>query len=89
MRAAVAEAREEFFKLLRSPGIDSKESIPPAYVACTSNRVAVPARRQAGNRFLGSVKALQIRAVLYFYIIVTKVRTLKTNPDFFVLWQCT
>jgi hypothetical protein len=23
-----------YFKLLRSPGIDSKESIPPAYVAC-------------------------------------------------------
>ncbi len=34
-------------KCLRSPGIDSKESIPPAYVAWragTSNRVVVPAR---------------------------------------------
>ncbi len=27
------EDRDEFFKLLRSPGIDSKESITPAYVA--------------------------------------------------------
>ncbi len=42
------------------------ESIPSAYVAWrvgTSNRVAVPAR-QAGNRFLGSLKGLQIRALL-------------------------
>jgi hypothetical protein len=42
--------------------MDSKESIPPAYVAWlagTSNKVFVPAR-QAGNRFLGSLKAFQI-----------------------------
>jgi hypothetical protein len=48
------------------PGIDSEDSIPPAYVAwraITTNRVVVPAR-QAGNRFLGSVKGLQIRALL-------------------------
>ncbi len=52
-------------KRLSSPGIDSKESIPPAYVAWlagTSNKVFVPAR-QAGNRFLGSLKAFQIRAL--------------------------
>ncbi len=49
---------------LRSPGIDSKESIPTAYVAWragASNRVVVPAR-QAENRFQGSLKGLQIRA---------------------------
>jgi len=49
-------------KRLRSPGIDPKESIPPAYVAWqagTSNRLVVPTR-QAGNRFLGSLKGLQI-----------------------------
>jgi hypothetical protein len=28
------ESRARIFKLLRSPGIDSKESIPPDYVAC-------------------------------------------------------
>ncbi len=42
----------------------AQESIPPAYVACrvgTSNRVVVPAR-QAGNRFLNSLKGLQIQA---------------------------
>jgi hypothetical protein len=46
------------------PGIDSEDSIPPAYVAWragTTNRVVVPAR-QDGNRFLGSLKGLQIRA---------------------------
>ena len=53
-------------KRLRSPGIDSKEPIPPAFVAWragTSDRVVVPAR-QAGNRFLGSLKGLKIRALL-------------------------
>ncbi len=57
--------RARICKRLRSPGIDSKESIPPAYVAWradTSNRVVVPAC-QAINRFLGSLKGLQIRAL--------------------------
>jgi hypothetical protein len=43
-------------KRLRRPEIDSKESIPPAYVAWqvgTSNMAVVPARK-AGNRFPGS-----------------------------------
>ncbi len=51
---------------LNSPGIDSEESIPPAYVAWrarTTNRVVVSVR-QAGNGFLGSLKCLQIRATL-------------------------
>ncbi len=42
----------------------AQESIPPAYGAWgagTSKRVVVPAR-QAENRFLGSLKGLQIRA---------------------------
>jgi hypothetical protein len=52
-------------KRLRSPGIESEEAIPPAYVAWrggTSNRVVITARK-AGNRFLGSLKGLQIRAL--------------------------
>ena len=56
--------RARIFKRLRSPGIDSKEWIPPVYVAWragTSNRVVVPARK-AGNRFLDSFEGLQIRA---------------------------
>jgi hypothetical protein len=51
-------------KSLRRPGIDSEDSIPPAYAtwrAGTTNSVVVPAR-QAGNRFLGSIIGLQIRA---------------------------
>jgi hypothetical protein len=54
-------ARARICKRLRSPGIDSKVLISPAYVAWragTSNRVVVPAR-QAGNRFLGSLKGRQ------------------------------
>jgi hypothetical protein len=50
----------------------SEVSIPPAYVALrlvrplgTTKRVSVPAR-QAGNPFLGSLKRLQIRALLLF-----------------------
>jgi hypothetical protein len=52
-------------KRLRRPGIESEDSISPAYVVWrvgTTNRVVVPAR-QAGNRFLGSLKSLQIRAL--------------------------
>ncbi len=51
-------------KRLKSPGIDSKESISPAlaWLADTSNRGVVPAR-QVGNQFLGSIKGLQIRAL--------------------------
>jgi hypothetical protein len=58
------KTRGRIWKRLRSPRINSKESIPPAYVALrsgTSNRVVVPAR-QGENRFLGSLKRLQIRA---------------------------
>ncbi len=53
----------EWYSGRKWPGIDSEESIPPAFVlwrARTTNRVVVPAR-QAGNRFLGSLKGLQIR----------------------------
>jgi hypothetical protein len=56
--------RARICKRLWSPGIDSEESISPAYVACragSTNRVVVPAR-QAENRFLGSMKGLQIPA---------------------------
>ncbi len=52
-------------KRLRSPESDSKEFIPPAYVAwlaSTSKRVVVPAR-QAGNRFLGFLQGVQIRVL--------------------------
>jgi hypothetical protein len=43
----------------------AQESILPAYVAWwagTTNRVVVPTR-QAGNRFLGSLKGLQVWAL--------------------------
>ncbi len=54
-------------KRLWSPEIDSEESSQLSYVAWrtgTTNRVVVPVR-QAGNRFLGSLKGLQIRALIY------------------------
>ncbi len=57
--------RARICERLWSPKIDSEESISPAHVAWragTTNSVAVPAR-QAGNRFLGSLKGLQIRAL--------------------------
>jgi hypothetical protein len=56
--------RVRICKRFRSQGIDSKESILPAYMAWragTTNRVFVPAS-QPGNRFLGSLKGLQILA---------------------------
>ncbi len=57
-------ARARICKRLWSPGINFEESIPPAYVAWragTKNGVVVSVR-QAGNRFLGSINGLQIRA---------------------------
>ncbi len=55
---------------LRSRGIDSNRFRQPmsyVYVALrsdTSNKVVVPPARQAGNRFLGSFKSLQIWALV-------------------------
>jgi hypothetical protein len=57
--------RVRICKRLWSSEIDSEESIQLAYVAWragTTIRVVVPAR-QAGNRFQGSLKGLQIRAL--------------------------
>ncbi len=55
-------------KRLRRPGIDSEDSIPPAYVAWqadTTNRVVVPGR-QAGNQFLGSLNTGSVqKCILY------------------------
>jgi hypothetical protein len=55
-------SRVRICKGLWSPGIDSEESTPSAWRAGTTNRVVVPAC-QAGNRFLGSLKGLQIRTL--------------------------
>jgi hypothetical protein len=60
-----AKSRARICKRLWSPGINSENSIPPAYVAWragTTCRIVVPTR-QAGNRFLGSLKGLQIKAL--------------------------
>ncbi len=62
--------RDRICKRFRSLEIDSKESISkdsilPVYVAGsagTSNMVFLPVRK-AGNRFLASLKGLQIRAL--------------------------
>ncbi len=64
--------RVRICKRFRNPGIDSKESISPAYTAWragTTNIVIAPAS-QAGNRFLGSVKGLQILAQVIFVLPV-------------------
>jgi hypothetical protein len=67
-------------KRFRSPGIDFEGSIPPAYVAWrtgSTNRVVelvVPARR-AGNRFLGSLQGLQIRALQSYMVVCITKRT--------------
>jgi hypothetical protein len=60
------QIRASICKRLRSPGIDSEESIQAGYVAGragTTNMVVVPTR-QVWNRFLGSIKGLQIRVQL-------------------------
>ncbi len=57
------KAESEFVNVSGAQESILRKSIPSAYVAWrtgTSNRVFVPAR-QAGNRFLGSLKGIQIR----------------------------
>ncbi len=78
--------RSRICKRLWSPGINSEEPtvcIPPAYAAwqaCTTNRFVLPAR-QAGNRFLGSLKGLQIRA--QYFPVDPWISHLKTTLPFF------
>jgi hypothetical protein len=78
--------RARICKRLWSPGINSEEPtvcIPPAYAAwqaCTTNRFVLPAR-QAGNRFLGSLKGLQIRA--QYFPVDPWISHLKTTLPFF------
>jgi len=71
-----SESRARIFKRLWSPGIDSKASIPPAYVAWRAGTITLfdEAARQAtryiGWRYLslesvpGLLKRLQIRALI-------------------------
>ncbi len=75
----LSACRDRICKRLRNPGIDSEESILPAYGAWragTTNKVVVPAR-QAGNQFLDSLKGLQIRALALDRIFV----------QFFIPWK--
>jgi hypothetical protein len=75
----VGRTEPRICKRLRSPGINSEESIPSAYVAWragTSKRVVVPTR-QTGNRFLVSLKDLQIRAR---YTEIQRVYALERGP---------
>jgi hypothetical protein len=72
-------SRARICKRLSRPGIDSDGSIPPAYVAwraSTTNRVVVPAS-QAGNRFLGSLKGLQIRALAMLKVSATSEKNIR------------
>ncbi len=63
--------RARICKRSRIPGIDSASlcNLHGAR-AGTSNRVVVPAH-QAGNRFLGSLKGLQMRALILVYCTST------------------
>jgi hypothetical protein len=61
--------RARICERLWSPGIDSEDSISPAYVAWragTRNRVVVPAR-QTWSQFLGSITGPKIRALYMLY----------------------
>ncbi len=77
-------------KRLMRPGIDSEDSIPPAYVvwrAGTTNRVIVPTR-QAENRFLGSIKGLQIRALVCCCFLQRRRNRYSPPPCFLHVMYC-
>jgi hypothetical protein len=69
--------RARICELLRNPGIDSKESMPPAYVAWCPVRQAYllcrPARlHRLAESILGLLKDLQIRTlgiIIHFYVV--------------------
>ncbi len=65
----LAGALDGIFKHLRSIGIDFTSLLYVVWRVCTSKRVVVPVR-QAGNRFLGSLKGLQMRALESLRIIL-------------------
>ncbi len=67
LSTVVNGSRDRIGKRLRGPGIDSIESIPPAYVAWRDGTLhwADVTAPQAGNRFLDYLKGLQIRAQSY------------------------
>jgi hypothetical protein len=72
-----------------SPGIDSEKSVSPTYVAWragTKNRVVVPAR-QAGNRFLVSLKGLQIRALAFNKFLIYFRTSLLTKCIICYFWK--
>jgi hypothetical protein len=76
---SLPQSRARICKRLGSPGIDSEEAIPPAYEAWranTTNMAVVPAR-QARNRFLGSLKGLQIRAQILGEVLYTAIRSVE------------
>jgi hypothetical protein len=64
LRGSFDETQNPNCKRLKSLGIDSASLL--AWRAGTSDRVVVPAG-QAGNRFLGHSKNLQIRTQFIFY----------------------
>jgi hypothetical protein len=77
-------SRARIFKRLRSPGIDSKESIPPAYLAWranTSRRVLYVPAYQAGDRFLGSLKGLKIWALVYNALRPRSIQEADRRPE--------
>jgi hypothetical protein len=65
-RSSGSSLRSPYFKRLWRPGIDFDGPNPPAYVALRAGttNVVVEQARYAGYRFLGSLKGLQIRALL-------------------------
>ncbi len=80
----VYRARARICKRLWSPGIDSEESIPSAYVAwraSTTNRVVVPTH-QAGNRFLGSLKGLKYGLSLVFIYMLLSSHVFRSRSGF-------
>jgi len=79
------QCRARICKCLRRSGIASEDSIPPACVAWrtgTTNMVVETARK-AGNRFLGSLKGLQIRALVKRFTRRTALYGQQTCEAFF------
>ncbi len=67
--SSATKGRGGIFKLLRSPGIDSKESIPPAYVA-----------RRAGTTTVRQVASCLCQRVSFLKVIYSTIQILSSWP---------
>jgi hypothetical protein len=81
IRLSYQPAREGNFKLLRIPGIDTKKSIPPAYVAWQAVHNPIPTRFIAPD---ASINNTQEYTLVYVFIRSANSELTYKSPEQFI-----